>query len=213
MQQSLIQTQPTTGTLQITSYAEGVRTEFVRKSLHVLIAFVPSIALVIGPTITLLVLAVGTMFYTVAESLRIGGTNVFIVSRVTVLASRRRGTDGFEIGPVTLGIGAMLSLFLYPDPAAAIAVYALAFGDGLAGLGGKLFGTTPMPQLGGKTLEGSTMCYVAVFLASFAVTQDPGTAVVIAAAATLFEALPLKDLDNILLPVGTGLLATGLMLA
>ncbi|MFO8064957.1 MAG: phosphatidate cytidylyltransferase [Spirochaetota bacterium] len=211
MQQPLVQTQPTTGTLQITSYADGIRTELVRKSLHVLIAFVPSLSLLFGPTVTLFLLSAGTMFYTAAESLRIGGTNVLVVSRVTVLASRRGGADGFEIGPVTLGIGAMLSLFLYPDPAAAIAIYALAFGDGLAGLGGKLLGTTSMPQLGGKTLEGSTMCYVAVFLASFAVTQDPGMAVVIAAAATLLEALPVRDLDNILLPVGTGLIAAGLV--
>jgi dolichol kinase len=183
----------------------------VRKSLHVLIAFVPSLAQLFGPAATMTLLAAGTLFYSVAEALRLSGMQVALVSRVTVLASRSHGSAGFELGPVTLGLGAMLSLFFYPASAAAIAIYALAFGDGFASLGGKLFGLTPMPELSGKTLEGSTICYVAVFLAAFAVTRDPGASVIIAAGATALEAIPSKDLDNILLPLGTGLIATALL--
>lgn len=211
MQQPLIQMQAATGTAMLTSYADGFRSELVRKSLHVLIAFVPSLALLFGPAATLVLLAAGTLFYTSAEAMRISGREVLLVSRVTVLASRSHGSKGFELGPVTLGLGAMLALFLYPAPAAAIAIYALAFGDGFAGLGGKLLGINPMPELGGKTLEGSTICYIAVFLATFSVTRDPGLSVVVAAAATAIEAMPLADLDNVVLPVGTGLIATGLL--
>jgi dolichol kinase len=205
MQQPLIQTHATSGTATITTYADSIRSELVRKSLHVLIAFVPSLAQLFGPAATMTLLAAGTLFYSVAEALRLSG------SRVTVLASRSHGSAGFELGPVTLGLGAMLSLFFYPASAAAIAIYALAFGDGFASLGGKLFGLTPMPELSGKTLEGSTICYVAVFLAAFAVTRDPGASVIIAAGATALEAIPSKDLDNILLPLGTGLIATALL--
>jgi dolichol kinase len=211
MQQPLVQTQPATGTALITSYADGLRSELVRKSLHVLIAFVPTIAQLFGPAATMVLLAAGTLFYTTAESLRVSGVQVLVVSRITVLASRSHGSRGFELGPVTLGLGAMLALFLYPAPAAAIAIYALAFGDGFAGLGGKLLGITPVPELGGKTVEGSTICYIAVFFVTFSVTRDPGISAVIAAAATAIEAMPLQDLDNIALPLGTGLLATGLL--
>jgi dolichol kinase len=211
MQQPLVQTQPGNRTTFLTTYGEGIRSEMVRKSLHLLIALVPSLATLFGPYMTLVLLAAGTLFYTTAESLRLRGVNVLLISRVTVLASRSRGHAGFELGPVTLGLGAMLSLFLYPAPAAAIAVYALAFGDGFAGLGGKILGLTPIPELGGKTLEGSTICYVAVFLAAFSVTRDPGASVVIAASATALEAMPLKDFDNLALPLGTGLVATGLL--
>lgn len=211
MQQPVIQTGPAGEAALITTYADGFRSEFLRKSLHLLIAFVPSLAQIFGPAATLVLLAGGTLFYTLAETLRLSGTEVALVSRITVLASRSRGTAGFELGPVTLGLGAMLALYLYPAAAAAIAIYALAFGDGLASLGGKFLGLTPVPELGGKTLEGSTICYIAVFFAAFAVTREPGTAVVIAAAATTLEALPTRDLDNIVLPLGTGLIATGLI--
>jgi dolichol kinase len=211
MQQPLIQTQPVTGTPIITSYGDGLRNEAVRKALHVLIAFVPSLAQLFGPSTTLILLSAGTLFYTAAETLRLRGTQVLLVSRMTVLASRSRGSAGFELGPVTLGLGAMLSLYLYPAPAAAIAIYALAFGDGIAGLGGKFLGTIPIPELGGKTLEGSALCYIAVFLAAFSVTRDPGLSVVVAASATAVEAMPLKDFDNIALPLATGLIATGLL--
>ncbi|MFP3960665.1 MAG: phosphatidate cytidylyltransferase [Spirochaetaceae bacterium] len=208
MQQPFVLAQQTTGTRLITSYGDGIRTEMVRKSLHALIAFVPSLTHVLGPYVTMYLLAAGTLSYTAAEMLRLHGTQVPFVSRVTVLASRTHGRKGFELGPVTLGLGAMLALYLYPAPAAAIAVYALAFGDGFAGLGGKLLGLTPMPELEGKTLEGSTFCYIAVFLSAFAVTGSPVTAVLVAAVATTIEAFPLRDLDNIVLPLGTGLIAT-----
>lgn len=213
MQQPIIQTQPGTGAATITTYAESLRSEFLRKSLHLLIALVPSLAYLFGPDTTLVLLSAGTLFYTTAEWLRLGGVEVVLVSRVTILASRSHGSGGFELGPVTLGLGAMLSLFLFPAPAAAIAIYALAFGDGLASLGGKVFGTMPIPQLGGKTLEGSTICYVSIFVVTYSVTRDPGTSVVVAAGATAIEAMPLRDFDNIALPLGSGLIATALLAA
>jgi phytol kinase len=91
------------------------------------------------------------------------GYSVPIVSKVTALAARRRDGDRFVLGPITLGLGALLSLLLYPNPAASIAIYALAFGDGLSSLVGKSFGSVRIPFTGGKSLEGSLTCMVAVF--------------------------------------------------
>ena len=58
-----------------------------------------------------------------------------VVSGLTVAAARP-GDAGFVLGPATLGLGAMLALLLYPLPASAIAIYALAFGDAAASVVG-----------------------------------------------------------------------------
>jgi dolichol kinase len=187
--------------------SEEIRTELVRKSIHLLIAFVPWLAsLNLGMTVGML--ASGILFYAACESLRIGGYQVPIISEVTTRAARRRDGNRFILGPVTLGLGALLSLLLYPNPAASIAIYALAFGDGLSSLVGKTFGSVRLPFTGGKSLEGSLACMAAVFVASYAVTGDAPRSFAISIAATLIEAAPTKDFDNIILPVFVGAITT-----
>ncbi len=184
-----------------------LETELYRKSIHLLIAVVPFLASIhLDATLTLL--ALGTIAYTYAETLRLAGTKVYVISRVTVVASRPRDVGRFVLGPVTLGVGAMLALLLYPEPAASIAIFALAFGDGFSSLVGKLVGRTRIPFTGGKTIAGSAACFVSVFVASYAVLEHAPAACVIALGATALEAFPTQDLDNVLLPVGTGLIAS-----
>ena len=101
----------------------------------------------------------------------------------------------------------MCALLMYPEPAASIAIYALAFGDGISSLAGRLFGTVRIPFTGGKSLEGSFSCFMAVFLSAWAVSHRPATSASIALFATLVEVLPTKDLDNLLLPVAVGAFA------
>jgi dolichol kinase len=108
------------------------------------------------------------------------------------------------MGPVTLGLGAMLALLLYPSPAASIAIYALAFGDGFASLVGKFFGRLRPAFLCGKSVEGSMACFTAVFIAAYRVSPDYRTAFTAAFTAAAVEALPLEDYDNIALPVTVG---------
>jgi len=119
------------------SFPQAFGGEIVRKALHLLIAFVPLLA-GIDVRATMTLLAAGTLFYVFAERLRIEGQPVLLISDLTIIASRERDKGRFVLGPVTLGVGAMLSLLLYPSTAAAIAIYALAFGDGFASLAGKL---------------------------------------------------------------------------
>jgi len=150
----------------------------------------------------------GVLFYSACEGLRIQGYHVPIVSRVTSLAARQRDGDRFVLGPVTLGLGALLALLLYPNPAASIAIFALAFGDGLSSLVGKTFGSIRLPFTGGKSLEGSLTCLVAVFISAWALTGNLQRSAVIAVFACLVEAAPTKDFDNIILPVAVGAFAT-----
>ncbi len=193
------------------SRALEIRGEILRKSLHFLIALVPALAS-FNLLFTMILLGLGTAFYAFAETMRLLGREVFLVSRLTALAARKRDQGRFVLGPVTLGMGALLALTFYPNPAAAVAIYALAFGDGFASLIGKLFGTVRIPFTGGKSVEGSLACFTAVFIASFLTTKSFGGSLVIAGVSTLIELLPLKDFDNIVIPSVIGYLAVILFL-
>jgi dolichol kinase len=185
-----------------------IRTEFIRKTIHILIALVPPLAAVIGKGPTLALLAGGVLFYSYSEIQRGRGKSVRIITRITTAAARDADFAGkIILGPITLGIGAMVSLLLYPEPAAIIAIYSLAFGDGISSIVGKAFGRIRLPGLQGKTLEGSMACFIVVFFFSYRILRSPSAAGVIAATATILEAIPVKDLDNLIMPMGSGLAA------
>jgi phytol kinase len=183
-----------------------VQGEIVRKSLHLLIAIVPVLASIdlVG---TLVLLAAGTLFYAFAETSRLRGVPVAVVSDLVLIASRDKDRNGFVLGPVTLSLGAMLSLILYPMPAASIAIFALAFGDAFASLIGTLARGPRIPLLRGKTLAGSVACFAAVFVATLRITNKPSAALVVAGTATFLEGIPAGNFDNLIIPFGVGLVA------
>lgn len=180
----------------------GLDRELMRKAIHLLIALAPPLASV-HMHLAMGLLMAGTLFYTVAEAMRLTGVRVAVVSGLTAAAARP-GDTGFVLGPVTLGLGAMLALLLYPLPASAIAIYALAFGDAAASVVGMACAGRRRPPHG-KTVAGSAACFAAVFLVTFALTADVHLSAAAAAAAMTIEALSGRDLDNLLLPVGVGL--------
>jgi dolichol kinase len=182
----------------------GLKTEGVRKAIHFLIALSPGMA-VINYGFTIGLLLAGILFYTCMECFRLLGVQVPFISRITKLASRGRDDGKFVLGPVTLGTGALLALLFYPAPASAIAIYALAFGDGFASLAGKLYGNIRPSFMMGKSIEGSAACFIAVLASAFLVSHSLQTAIVAAVIGTVVEALPLEDYDNIALPVSVGL--------
>ena len=181
-----------------------LKTEIVRKSIHFLIALAPSMAAINRP-FTVLVLMFGTLGYAFMEYLRLSGVKVPVISSITSVASRSRDAGRFVMGPVTLGLGALLALLLYPSPVASIAIYALAFGDGFASLVGKFFGKQRPAFLLGKSIEGCLACFTAVLVSAYAVSGNTRIAIVAAFTAMVVEALPLEDYDNLALPVTVGL--------
>jgi dolichol kinase len=189
------------------SELQEIKTELVRKSIHFLIALSPAMAALNRP-LTVGLLMAGTLFYALMETLRLSGVEVPLVSSLTGMASRPRDRDRFVLGPVTLGLGALLALLLYPSPAASIGIYALAFGDGFASLIGKTFGKHRPAFMLGKSIEGSLACFGAVFVAAYGVSRSFAVAFVSAFSAALVEALPLKDYDNLALPVCVGFVAS-----
>jgi phytol kinase len=187
-----------------------VKTEVVRKTIHFLIALSPGMAAINYP-LTVLALMAGVLGYTFMEMLRLSGVKIPVVSTLTAMASRPRDIGVFVLGPVTLGIGALLTLLLFPSPAACIGIYALAFGDGFAGLVGKLFGRIRPAFLFGKSLEGSAACFAAIFVSAFLVSHNFVVSFAAAIAGTAVEALPLEDYDNISLPLIVGVVANILL--
>jgi len=183
-------------------FAEA-KTEVVRKVIHFSIALSPVMAAINYP-LTVIALMAGVLGYTFMETLRLSGVKIPVVSTLTAMASRPRDIGVFVLGPVTLGIGALLTLLLFPSPAACIGIYALAFGDGLAGLVGKLFGRIRPAFLFGKSLEGSAACFTATFISAYLVSHSYAVSTAAAITAMVVEALPLEDYDNISLPLIVG---------
>lgn len=102
--------------------------------------------------------------------------------------------------------GILIAAIFLPEKAAAAGIYALAFGDGLASLAGKTFGKLKIPYTHGKTAAGSLTCFTAIFCSSFLVTNSARTALICAIIGACVEMLPLKDFDNLIIPVLIGLI-------
>ena len=147
------------------------------------------------------------LIYCISEILRLNGTQVPLISRVTEVAARKRDENKFVLGPVTLVLGIITASLLWNPQASRIGIYALAFGDGLSSLFGKLFGKKHIPFTRGKTYIGSFTCFVAVFISSYFVCKNLFFAFIIAFFSMIVEMLPLKDLDNLIIPVFVGALA------
>jgi dolichol kinase len=177
--------------------------ETFRKSIHLCSAIVPTLA-AWNYNLTVLALSGVICIYVFCEYRRLTGDPICFISGITAYAARKRDEGRFVLGPVTMALGVLFSLLLFEPTAARIAIYALAFGDGIASLAGKLFGRVKLPYAQGKTLEGSGSCFVAVYLSTFLVSYNPLLAFEVALLAMIVEVLPLKDYDNLLIPLLIG---------
>ena len=180
-----------------------LRKEFFRKSIHICGATLPFfLARFYWLVIVLLFLAI--VLYAASELLRLSGHEIPVISSITAAAARKRDENGFVFGPVTLASGILLSALLWEPLPAAIGIYALAFGDGCASLAGRLFGRMQLPLTQGKTAAGSLTCFCAIFLSCFLASGECGLALIIASVGMFIELLPLKDYDNVLIPLVLG---------
>lgn len=179
--------------------------ELFRKSIHICSSFVPFfLKLAYWPIITLLFLAL--ILYSTSEILRLKGYSIPVISKITEIAARKRDENKFVLGPVTLVIGILLAALILPLDCAKIGIFALAFGDGLASLTGRMIGKIIIPGAHGKTVAGSLACFLAVYIATFCVCGNCYVSLVIGVCAMLIEVLPLADFDNVLIPICIGFL-------
>ena len=190
-------------TLHQLSLRKQLKTELIRKCIHISIALVPLLASW-NRSYTALLLMAGVFFYTCAESLRFLGFSLPLVSSITVAVSRNREQGHFVLAPITLGLGALLALLLFPPQIAAVAIYALAFGDSASAIIGRTLGRIRLSFLFGKSLEGISACFIAATLSGYLVFHDIKMALVAGLTSLIVDALPLRDYDNLLFPLAVG---------
>lgn len=177
--------------------------EFLRKIIHMMGAFTVPLAH-FDRLLTILLLILAIVVYLVHEFFRLKYGLRSFLGRLVLFSSRSSEKDGPVMGPVTLALGVMMALILFPPVSAAVAIFALSFGDGLASLLGRLYGHHSPNILKNKTVIGSLSCFVAVLLSAWAVTGHFFAALLIALLVTIVEALPLGDFDNMAIPIVAG---------
>lgn len=181
--------------------------EFVRKGIHMTIAIIPTLASY-HLTITIVLLILGTAFYLLSEYFRANNKEIIgFLTSISEIASRDRD-KGFTLGPVTLAVGAILVLTSFSPVAAACGIYALAFGDGLSSVTGKLWGKTKIPFTNGKSFVGFFTCFTMILSTTFGVTGSLQKAIFAAIGGSIIELVPLKDVDNLLIPVVVALIVS-----
>ncbi|MBM4053141.1 MAG: hypothetical protein FJ264_00415 [Planctomycetes bacterium] len=184
-------------------FAHSWYQELRRKSLHIIIALVPVFSQFLFAT-TLTVLFSLVALYLISEFLRINGFSFPMFGIVTKSSIRKREERGIAFGPVTLILGASLSILFFPKEIASVVIWIVAFSDAAATLVGKSIGNFRIPYNRQKSIEGSfAALIVAVFCGCIYLPVIP--AIIAAFIACFIESLPLRALDNLLMPVGTGL--------
>ena len=180
--------------------------EVFRKCIHIMSAFVPLFVHFTSSNITIITLSFLILVYSISEILRLNGKRFCIISSIVEIANRERDEKRFSLGPVTLALGIIIVLYFFPLRIASIAIFSLSFGDGFASFIGKLYGKKRF-IFEGKTCAGSVACFVATFIAQILFTHNAVFSIEIAFITCLVEALPLKDFDNLLIPVSVAISA------
>lgn len=153
-----------------------------------------------------------TLLYFISEILRIKRIHIPLIFQITEIASRSKDRGKIMLGPITLSMGIFLSLTFFDYREAVIAIFAVAFGDGVATLFGKTIGGWKIPFTFGKTFSGTSGCFVVLFIVFLACGLNINQAVFLALSASIIEVFPTGDYDNLLIPVITGFIAEKLFL-
>lgn len=178
--------------------------EIRRKGMHVLVACMPLFPTGFYP-VMFTVIALLTAAYTVSECLRINGYSFPLLGGITRSSIRKAEERGFAFGPITLLLGASLSLALFSPVVASTAIWIVAFADAIATIVGRSIGNHRIPYNVKKSIEGSLAAWIAAFLCG-CVYLPLFPAILAGLFASLIESLPLRSLDNLFVPVGAGLL-------
>ena len=178
--------------------------EIRRKGMHVLVACMPLFPAGFYP-VMFTIIALLTAAYSVSECLRINGYSFPLLGGITRSSIRKAEERGFAFGPITLLLGASLSLTLFSPVVASTAIWIVAFADAIATIVGRSIGNHRIPYNVKKSIEGSLAAWLTAFLCGCAYLPLL-PAILAGLFASLIESLPLKSLDNVFVPVGAGLL-------
>lgn len=178
------------------------RREIFRKAVHLTGSIFPFLAR-LNREITVIALLSVIAFYLVSELLRTFGLTFSLLSSITRKAQRHSEKRGIIMGPVLLGLGiaATISLFAYEIYLPAVLVVAVS--DSLSALIGRRFGRIHIFGLRNRTVEGSLAFFFSAFLILLMFYPFP-VALLATFVATVLELVPIYNMDNLLIPLGTG---------
>ncbi|MFN3466789.1 MAG: haloacid dehalogenase-like hydrolase [Candidatus Brocadiales bacterium] len=185
-----------------TSQGRGwLQQEVRRKLVHVWAGAVPFLAgIAFFPTIIFLALL--AVLYTISEMGRLNGRLVPVLGSITTACIREEERRVFVTGPVTMAIGVIMSLLLFPAHVALVVIWILAFADTASTLVGRAWKGRPLPYNRSKSMVGSLTFFLVACLCSFPYLP-PVSALYVALTSSFLESLPLGD-DNISMPIGSG---------
>jgi len=176
----------------------------IRETIHASGFFIPVIAALIGIPLVALMICIVSAIYIISELSRMNKRNLPVISTITRNAASTAERYEFASAPLYFALGILLTLIIFPAPVKGAAVAIFTLGDSTASLFGGLVSKKPLPFNKGKTVEGSLTGFFFAFLAG-AFFVSPVLALIGAAVAMAIESLPLPVNDNILIPLGTGL--------
>jgi phosphoserine phosphatase len=176
----------------------------IRETIHASGFFIPVIADLIGIPLVALMICVVSATYLISELSRMNKKNLPVISTITRNAASPAERYEFASAPLYFALGILLTLIIFPAPVNGAAVAIFTLGDSTASLFGGLVSKKPLPFNKGKTVEGSLTGFFFAFLAG-AFFVSPVLALIGAAVAMAIESLPSPVNDNILIPLGTGL--------
>lgn len=195
---------------KILNVSDMIKKELFRKTIHMMSSFLPFFYYFNQALVMVGLLSV-TLLYFISEVLRYNNIKIPIISGVTELAARSRDEGKIVLGPITLALGVFLSFTFFDYRTAIIAIFALSFGDGVASLFGKIIEGPKIPMTFGKTLSGSLGCFFVLLVVYLSCGIGIRQSLLLASFATVVEAFPSGDYDNLLIPVTTGLVAQNLV--
>ena len=177
--------------------------ELKRKSIHFASLVIP-LWYYYAPTEALAkrVLLIMTLIVLLVDTIRLNEPRVKNFFRYFLGELIRDHEDISLLGSTYLLLATLLTVYLFPKPAAVACVSFLIVGDTMAALFGKAFGRT---RVFGKTLEGSAACFVSCLIVGRIVPGlTPAQVVVGSFVGTLFELLPIPLDDNFRIPLSAG---------
>ena len=187
------------------------RSRGLREAIHTSSFFASFVCIYLtGNILAASLILLVALLYTISEVARVRGTNLPILSSITVHAASKTEFYEFATAPIHFALGIAISLLIFPAPIRYVAITILTLGDGFAHIFGMKFGRTRLPFNKGKNLEGTIFGFLFAFLGAM-IFVDPTRALIAVGFGMLVEALPLPINDNLTMPLATGLILTLIM--